>query len=76
MTNEWPPSAPSVLVHVSIYYVTVSVHTFSFICSEESLRHSKSSALKDLLILDNVDVDDAVLDIMKIKSISPEVHPQ
>ena len=57
---------------MTAYYIFV----FLLFVSEDSLRHSKSSALKNLLVLDNVDVDDAVLNIMKIKSISPEVHPQ
>ena len=44
--------------------------------SEFSLRQSKCSSLKNLVILENVDVDEAVEKVMKIKSISPEVHPQ
>ena len=50
--------------------------TILFFTSEFSLRHSKCATLKDLVLLDNVDVDEAVESIMKIKSISPEVHPQ
>lgn len=44
--------------------------------SESSLKHSKTYALKRLLAEDNINIDDAIEDIMKVKSVSPEVHPR
>ena len=44
--------------------------------SESSLKHSKAEELNRLVVADNVNVDKAVGAIMRIKSISPEVHPQ
>ncbi|ELT96056.1 hypothetical protein CAPTEDRAFT_156531 [Capitella teleta] len=43
---------------------------------ESSLKHSKIHTLKGLLAEDNVNIDDAVANIMRIKSVSPEIHPQ
>lgn len=46
------------------------------IAIESSLKNSKMPGLKQLLVEENVDIEDAVQNIMKIKSVSPQVHPQ
>jgi len=46
-------------------------------CSiESSLKHSKTPALKRLLVDDNVNVEDAVETVLQIKSVNPDAHPR
>ena len=49
---------------------------FPLLLAESSLKHSKTQSLKQLLVADNVDIQEAVNNILRIKSVSPEVHPQ
>lgn len=42
---------------------------------ESSLSHSKKSALKQLLAENNINLDDAIINILKVKLISPEIYP-
>ncbi|KAK2171171.1 hypothetical protein NP493_1096g01016 [Ridgeia piscesae] len=43
---------------------------------ESSLKHSKIPALKRLLVDDNINIDEAVVHVMRLKTINPDVHPR